>query len=461
MKKLIALLLSAVLLLSAIPMVGAASFKDSADVTFMNVEAVDIMSDLKVVAGFPEGDFKPNDTLTRAQAAKILCCVVLGNANADALAAGGSTFTDVAASHWANKFVEYCASKGIVAGVGSGKFDPNGKLTGHAFGKMLLVALGSDASKFSGAGWDKAVAEEVHAKHLDYGVEVTGKEISRQDACRLALNALFCGEAEDPMNTLAYKAFGVIRNAAKTANTKFYKRPRTTYTSNDDGAYWEGTAKTVTASPAYVKEDGAVRGGELVNALGVEIIELDKIVTVRNGATGSKLKENRFKTGNKKVLGFTADGVRLEVYPAADTGKYTLIHLWYVPWKIMDVVEPSIGEDGTVETPGIVMFDNGKTVETNDYTKADVGNYILTYSTGKSRSKPTTPVELFRGETVTGKLEALDAKKGVTIAGKTYKFPAYLTDNSGMKTYLENGGAIGDEVKLLISEFNYAIAMWK
>ena len=183
MKKLIALLLSAVMLLSAIPMVGAASFKDSADITILNSEAVEVMSDLKVVTGFPEGTFKPNDTLTRAQAAKILCCVALGVSKADALAAGGSTFTDVPASHWANKFVEYCASKGIVSGVGNGKFNPNGKLTGTAFGKMLLVALGADGSAFSGAGWDKAVQEKLAEKKLNLGVTVSGDEITRQDAC--------------------------------------------------------------------------------------------------------------------------------------------------------------------------------------------------------------------------------------------------------------------------------------
>ena len=78
MKKLLALALCAVMLLSAIPFAGAASFKDSAKITIMNTEAVDVMSDLKIITGFPDGAFKPDDILTRAQAAKILCCVALG-----------------------------------------------------------------------------------------------------------------------------------------------------------------------------------------------------------------------------------------------------------------------------------------------------------------------------------------------------------------------------------------------
>ena len=133
MKKLLAVILAAVLLLGVIPFAGAA-FTDAEIIDMRDTEAVEILSSLKVVSGFPDGSFKPEDTLTRAQAAKILCCCALGVEAADALAGGGSTFSDVPAAHWANKFVEYCASKNIVASVGSGKFDPDGKLSAPAFG---------------------------------------------------------------------------------------------------------------------------------------------------------------------------------------------------------------------------------------------------------------------------------------------------------------------------------------
>ena len=35
--------------------------------------------------------------------------------------------------------------QGILAGTGNGNFDPEGELTGLAFAKMMLVALGYDA----------------------------------------------------------------------------------------------------------------------------------------------------------------------------------------------------------------------------------------------------------------------------------------------------------------------------
>ncbi len=55
-----------------------------------------------------------------------------------------SLFSDVAADRWSAGYIGYCVQQGILAGTGNGKFDPEGELTGLAFAKMLLVALGYD-----------------------------------------------------------------------------------------------------------------------------------------------------------------------------------------------------------------------------------------------------------------------------------------------------------------------------
>ena len=464
MKKLLAFVLFAVMLLGMIPMAGAASFKDSKDVTIMTKEAVNIMSDLKIITGFPEGTFKPDDTLTRAQAAKILCCVALGVKAADELPAGGATFADVPASHWANKYVEYCASKSIVAGVGDGKFNPDGKLTGYAFGKMLLVALGADASTLTGAEWDKNTQAQLAEKHLDYGVTVNDKELSRQNACRLALNALFDGEKDDPSNMLAYKSFGVSRSSSGNS-TKSYRRPVIKYVSNEADAYWKGSEKKVFASPVYLRKSGSIKGGALVKALGVSDIELSQLIVYRNGVQGdfSKSKDSGLHTDSTTTYLYSGNGVRLEVYYAADTDKWTIIHLFYYSAKIQSVVEPVIGADGTVETAGSVTFENGWKCESNDFKQSDVGNYALIYGNGKkSMNTLTEAVEAFPGTIVTGKLEKYDSKKGLTVDGKAYKYPAYLGKMTPTaKTYATDGGAVGDTVKVLLSDDGYAIMVWK
>ena len=465
MKKLLALTLSVLMLLSAIPFAGAASFKDSADVAFTNVEAVDIMSDLKVFAGFPEGDFKPDDSLTRAQAAKILCCLTLGNLAADALAPAGPTFTDVPAYHWANKYVEFCASQGIVAGVGSGQFDPNGKLTGLAFGKMLLVAVGEDGAQFTGEAWSENVATKMHEKHLDYGVTVDSSEISRQNACRLSLNTLFSGEKEDPESTLAYKSFQVIRASAGNHESKF-NRPLIKYTSNEGDAYWEGADKLIDASPVIFKKSGKMTGGDLVKLLGETEITPDRFVQFHNGVKRKALKETGMTVDSKTTVSYTGAGVQTEIYYAADTNKYTAVQLWQYAEKITEVTPAVIAADGTVEAPGTVTFENGWTCVSNDFKASDVGNYACVYAVGRSSiHKPTKALEAYPGTIVSGKLADYVLKKGKTqgvkIGKKTYKFSGRYGDDSNAKKYLENGGAVGDEVNVLLSNDNFVLAVWK
>ena len=187
MKKLLALVLALVMSMSLVTISNAA-FKD-AD-TIDNKEAVEVMNALGVLVGDDKGNFNADANLTRAQAAKIVCVMLLGKDASDALSLK-SNFTDV--SGWAESYIAYCASQGIVAGVGDGKFDPNGKLTGYQFAKMLLVALGYDAELESmiGSDWQVNVAKLSISAGLTDGLNIAlSKVITRDEAAKMAFNTL-------------------------------------------------------------------------------------------------------------------------------------------------------------------------------------------------------------------------------------------------------------------------------
>ena len=469
MKKLLALALCAVLLLGAIPFAGAAQFTDAAGIRQTTSEAVEILSDLKIITGFPEGTFKPDDTLTRAQAAKILCCCVLGTEESEKLAAGGTTFYDVPASHWANKYVEYCASKNIVAGVGGGKFNPDGKLTGYAFGKMLLVALGADAAAYTGAEWDKAVASGLRETKLGLGLTANGSELSRQDACRLALNALFNGEKDGADKTLAYKVFGVKR-AAGEPDAAQYMRPRTVYTAKAD-AYWPGAELTLYASPACVHESGSFSGDAFVRAFGVTDIEKAKITVYYNGvlwnADSSNVKDI-WHQGESGVHYLSGNGVRLELHYDAVKDTYTVVQIFTFNGKVTDVTEPVRGADGTVQTHGSVTFENGLSCVSDAFTKADIGSYALYRGVGdKNVLYYRVPVavkivEAWPGKVLTGTLTDRALRQSATIDGKLYRYPyLYISSFITADSYLEEGGALGDTVHYLLDEYDTLYAIWQ
>ena len=187
MKKLLALVLALVMSMSLVTISNAA-FKDADKIS--NKEAVEVMNALGVLVGDDKGNFNADANLTRAQAAKIVCVMLLGKDASDALSLK-SNFTDV--SGWAESYIAYCASQGIVAGVGDGKFDPNGKLTGYQFAKMLLVALGYDAELESmiGSDWQVNIAKLSISAGLTDGLNIAlSKVITRDEAAKMAFNTL-------------------------------------------------------------------------------------------------------------------------------------------------------------------------------------------------------------------------------------------------------------------------------
>ena len=199
MKRLLAMVLAAVMLLGILPLAGAA-FTDADKIGAEDKAAVDFVSEKKIISGFPDGSFRPQETLTRAQASKILCVALEGAEKADALTKTDTGFGDVPASNWAAKYVAYCAEKGIVAGVGAGKFDPDGKLSAAAFGKMLLVAYGkAKAEDLVGAKWLENTQKALKEGGLDEGVApVENAPMTREKACRMAYNFLNAAQPAQP-----------------------------------------------------------------------------------------------------------------------------------------------------------------------------------------------------------------------------------------------------------------------
>ena len=191
LKKVLALVLALVMSLSLVTIANAVDFSDAADIDYE--EAVDVMSTIGVIDGIGNNKFDPDGTLTREQAAKLIAYMLMGT-NAEKLGVDGTSFKDVAATRWSAPAIEYCATLGIIDGAGDGNFYPAGKLTGYAFAKMLLTAIGYDSEieKFTGPSWTINVATIGMEVGLHKGLEnmFGSAELSRQEAAQMALNAI-------------------------------------------------------------------------------------------------------------------------------------------------------------------------------------------------------------------------------------------------------------------------------
>ena len=171
---------------------GAASFTDQADIA-VDSDVVDTMTALGVIEGYLDGSFRPDDTVTRGEMAKMIYVVRTGRSDASAYNDDATTFTDIG-DHWARGYIKYCNSLGIIAGHSATRFAPDDTVTTQEAAKMLLVTLGYNAETAGlvGAGWGtktNALADENGL--LEDVVNGTTQALPRQYAAQLIYNAIF------------------------------------------------------------------------------------------------------------------------------------------------------------------------------------------------------------------------------------------------------------------------------
>ena len=173
---------------------SAATFTDAEEITY--TEAVDVAAAIGVINGYEAADgtfyFDGDGVLTREQGAALICYLLMGKTAADKLVGSGN-FTDVASDRWSAGEIDYCVSLGYIAGNGDGTFNPEGPLTGLAYGKLLLCALGYDA-KVEGyennANWATNIAVDMMAAGLTNDKIALDAQLTREAAAQMTLQAL-------------------------------------------------------------------------------------------------------------------------------------------------------------------------------------------------------------------------------------------------------------------------------
>ena len=194
MKKFLSLVLALVMTMSLVTVgAGAKDFTDDDKINYE--EAVAVMSEVKVLDGYTDGSFKPQGELIRGAAAKIICNLILGPTTAAALHADTAPYKDVPTDHTFAGYIAYCAQQGIISGYADGTFRPAAPLTGYAFMKMLLGALGYDQNTegYVGNNWSVNVAKRALSIGLNAGLKTdfSGiKSVTREEAALYAFNTL-------------------------------------------------------------------------------------------------------------------------------------------------------------------------------------------------------------------------------------------------------------------------------
>ncbi len=148
MKKFLVGMLVALLVLTQfmLPIVPSALAAAPTDIAGNWAEA-DIIKlvNMGYIAGYPDGTFKPDNSVTRAEFLKIITGVMNYPEPAPA---GASPYSDVAMSDWFFPFVISAGQNNLVGGYPDGTFLPNNPITRQEVAKILVKAKNLDETTY-------------------------------------------------------------------------------------------------------------------------------------------------------------------------------------------------------------------------------------------------------------------------------------------------------------------------
>ena len=497
MKKFLALVLALVMTMSLVTIsAGAEDFTDAADINYE--EAVDVISALGVVGGYADGSFNPDGGLTRQAAAKIICNMILGPTTAAELDADTNPYPDVDKDSQFAGYIAYCQKEGIISGYADGTFKPAAPLTGYAFMKMLLGALGYDVEVegYTGANWSINVAKRAINIGLDDGLvdNFNGSDyVTREEAMLYAFNAMQADMVEydttitigditvagskaaeveytgrydgniydDEVLQFAEKYF--VKLTANYADADAFDRPATTWKN--------GVSKIGTyVNTADLEYTAAVELGDIYKALGLS----KATATNEYYVDGKELTDITLTKGDDTKIG--ANGVLTQVWYDEDASNLVITHINTYVGEVSSVTKATAKADRYInlsKAVGHAPSSLNSKFETELFVKGDLVMYTAAETADETTYAVQTVEALELTDTgvltewngTTANLTNADkagAESDFTVGGELYNYSAqaYIVDENGFGSETDISAFDVDESELNVYCDNYGYAIY-
>lgn len=459
MKKFLSAILAVLLLQTS----AFAAFYDVDSNTAVG-QAVQQLTKLGIISGYPDGSFHPNDTLTRGQMARI-AVAMLGENTAAQTRSGNSVFTDVDQSHWANGYINYISELGIISGYPDGTFCAD-RVINYAQLLTILVRLLGYTGEDVAYRWPDGYINKANALNITGAIEFSPyEEVTRGNAAYLVYNTLSAEKNSSSNISLMSKsskediiiygnssvdaslAAGTITttggsyklSAASTVDTDDFGKLGTLYLDNDGKAIAfvpeKESSRSITISSAAYNAD--------TNTVEITFTENGNIKTESFNGNASAYYSGKssamaeavseMETGREALLFYSGTDAFTRIYLKESTmdGPKTVQNNYSDVYSLFTI--PS------GQTPKVIR--NGRNAELTDIKMYDVVYYMESINTIYAYT-----------DKISGTYEKAYPIKAsvttVTVAGKEYTLSTQKAVNKMNET--EGAFALGERVTLLL-----------
>ncbi|MEA5042613.1 MAG: S-layer homology domain-containing protein [Oscillibacter ruminantium] len=520
MKKFLSLVLALVMTMSLVTIgAGATEYKDLTDKKEIQYEeAVAVLNKLGIITGYEDGSFKPTGALTRGAAAKIIVSLMIGSDAASSLTVAAAPYKDVPVTNTFAAVISYCKTAGYINGYSDGTFRPTAALTGYAFAKMLLGALGykGTVEGFSGSGWTMKVASVGNTAGLynDFNTPFQGNAgITREQACQLALNTLKATEVEYKGDKVNVTGSGInvsidgsdrqnVVNTSKTdgniyktgssmgkdgymqfAEEHFTDLKQVVGTITDDfgrpSNKWSFKNVTIgtyakTADFSFTANGSGDSSLDKLKSLGIDGYKVDSSTsvmvnndnnasTVFAGATSNPVKLSSNSTWMNKLTDLFGNGVAVQVF-IDDTTADLIKAIVVIRTEMMEVNSVSSKNVSLKQADDTAPHQAVATVKDTDDAFASLkGLKVEDYTLVTYRKDGANYVvdSAAAPQTVTGALTAVSRNdknevNGVTVGGTAYKLAKVKDFNTFKDLTAASISATKKDVTLYLDAYGYA-----
>ncbi|MBE6910038.1 MAG: S-layer homology domain-containing protein [Ruminococcaceae bacterium] len=395
--KWLAVLLCAIFVLQSVPAANA-SFTDISDAE--TARAAPTLAGLGIIDS--ASSFRPNDSLTRAEACKMVIGAMGLRAKVSAYEKK-TLFSDVKPSMWYTGYVNLAYSQGIISGLGNGTFGPNDTLSYGQLATMLLRMLGYTSAE-TGSVWPVDQINFCESLGVSSGLGLNGN----QTLTRAQAAVMICRALKTDKNGTGKPYYTAMDGVASTGDAILMDTNASTGGASGlvtayllEGS--TGAAYYTQANPQSAELCGCA-GTLLFDAAGrvtgfipnsTETLDLKLASADASTITGADGKSYRVASGAKLIVGG-------ESYPYASTGYLQLndqtgssIRLYfddngaiaylYLAGGILNSANAAVAATTSaasslarqlgIASSGCAITKNGAAASASDVAKDDVGYY--------------------------------------------------------------------------------------